>query len=77
MDQTTNSVLNPDINETVESKTLDIGDGRVRQDRGLSSRDLSSSRVLDGGSLSCGDSQAADEREEALLGEHFDRFQIW
>jgi hypothetical protein len=73
MDQTTNSVLNPDIDETVESKTLDIGDGRVRQDRGLGSRDLSGSRVLDGGSLSCGDSQAADEREEALLGEHFDR----
>lgn len=72
MNETTNSVLDPDIDETVKGETPDIGDGRVGQDRGLSSLNLSGSRVLDGGGLRCGHGQAAYESEEALLGEHFD-----
>lgn len=66
----THGVLDPDVNEAIERETLDIGHRGVRQNGGLRSCNVRSSRVLLSRGLGGGQGQAADESEQALLGEH-------
>lgn len=68
----THGVLDPNLSKAVESQTLHVRDGRVRQDRGLGGSDLSSGRVLIAGRDGLGRSQGqcANKGGQSLLGEH-------
>lgn len=69
---TTHGVLDPNLGKAVESQTLHVRDGRVRQDRGLGGSDLSSGGVLIAGrdGLGRSQSQCANKGGQSLLSEH-------
>lgn len=69
METQTNGILDPDIHEAVERLTLDIGDRRVREDRGTRSLDLGLGGLFLSDGLGRGQSQEA-QGEKSLLGEH-------
>lgn len=69
MEAQTHGILDPDVHEAVKSLTLDIGDRRVREDRGTRSLDLGLGGLFLSDSLGRGQSQEA-QGEKSLLGEH-------